>query len=252
MATDTKKIRAVERTLELVETIRDLEPVGVSDLARNVSVSKSTVHTHLATLTDAGYVIREDDEYRLSCTFLDIGSSVQERFELYRVGKRHVDELAHEADESSNLVIEEDGKGTCLYATNPRDSPDVYMSAGQQNHMHASATGKAILAHMPGPDVEALLERHGLPELTDQTISSRPALESELEGVRERGLAFDREETVNGLFCIAAPIVVDERAIGSISVSGPVSRLTAAPRKEQLCEAVEEIANVIELQFIFS
>lgn len=252
MATDTKKIHAVERTLEIIETLRDFEPAGVSEIARNVSVSKSTVHTHLVTLADEGYVIREDDEYRLSCTFLSIGSSIQERFELYRVGKQHVDELAQETDESSNLVVEEDGKGTCLYATNPRDSPDVYMSAGQQNLLHASATGKAILAHMPDADVDRNLKRHGLPQLTDQTLSSRESLDAELEDIRDRGLAFDREETVNGLFCIAAPIVVDERAIGSISVSGPVSRLTGSPRKEQLCEAVEETANVVELQFIFS
>lgn len=252
MATDTKKIHAVQRTLEIIEAIRDLEPAGVSEIARNVSVSKSTVHTHLVTLADEGYLIREDDEYRLSCKFLSIGSSIQERFSLYRMAKQNVDELAHETGESSNLVVEEDGKGTCLYATNPKDSPDVYMSAGEQNFIHATATGKAILAHTPESEVDAIIDRHGLPKLTEQTITSREALFSELEEIRNRGLSFDRQETIDGLFCIAAPVVVDDRAIGSISVSGPVSQFTTDPRKDQLCEAVEEIANVVELQFVFS
>ncbi|GAB7017262.1 IclR family transcriptional regulator [Halostagnicola sp. A-GB9-2] len=252
MANDTKKIHAVQRTLEIIETISDLEPAGVSEIARNVSVSKSTVHTHLVTLAEEGYLIRDGDEYRLSCKFLSIGSSIQERFRLYRMAKQHVDELAHETGESSNLVIEEDGMGTCLYATNPKDSPDVYMSAGEKNYIHATATGKAILAHRPKSEVETIIDRHGLPKLTEQTITSREELFSELEDIRDRGLSFDRQETINGLFCISAPIVVDEHAIGSISVSGPVSRFATDPRKGELCEAVEEVANVIELQFVFS
>ncbi|MDJ1433750.1 IclR family transcriptional regulator [Halostagnicola sp. A-GB9-2] len=252
MEEQSKKIHAVERSLEIIEIVADAEPAGVSEIAREMPVSKSTVYTHLNTLVENGYVTKDGDTYRLSCKFLTLGSSVQERFELYQMAKQHIDELASKTGEPTNLVVEMDGKGICLYATNPRNSADVFMSSGERNHMHATGTGKAILAHMPDSEVEAIVDQHGLPELTEHTITSRAELFEELEHIAERGLAFDRQETIHGLYCISAPVIVDDDVIGAISVSGPVNRFTNEERRAELSEAVEEIANVIELRFVFS
>ncbi|MDJ1434285.1 IclR family transcriptional regulator C-terminal domain-containing protein [Halostagnicola sp. A-GB9-2] len=70
--------------------------------------------------------------------------------------------------------------------------------------------------------------------------------------MEERGLAFDRQETIHGLYCISAPVIIDDDVIGAISVSGPVNRFTNEDRRTELSESVEEIANVIELRFVFS
>lgn len=248
----SKKIHAVERTLEIVEIVSEIEPAGVSEIANEVPVSKSTVYTHLNTLTENGYVTKDGDTYQLGCKFLTLGSSVQERFDLYQMAKQHVDELANKTGEPTNLVVEMDGKGICLYATNPRNSADVFMSSGERNYMHATGTGKAILAHLPDPAIEAVLDKHGLPELTEHTITSREALFDELKQIKNRGLAFDRQETIHGLYCISAPVIVDDNVLGAISVSGPVNRFTNEERRAELSEAVEEIANVVELRFVFS
>ncbi|ARS91020.1 IclR family transcriptional regulator [Natrarchaeobaculum aegyptiacum] len=252
MAEHKNTIDSVERSLEILELIGDREPAGVSEIAREVPISKSTVYAHLSTLTSAGYVTKTDGKYELSCKVLRLGSSVQERFDLYQQAKQHVDELASETGEPTNLVIEENGLGTCLYATNPRNSADVFMSSGETNYMHATGTGKAILAHRPREDVEAIIDQHGLPEMTENTITDEEVLFDELEEIRERGLSFDQEETINGLCCIAAPIIADEEPVGAVSVSGPVNRFTNEERRDELMQAVKEIANVIELRIVFS
>jgi DNA-binding IclR family transcriptional regulator len=252
MDEDTKTIGALERSFDIIEVIEREGPLGVSAIADEVSLPKSTVYTHLNTLTNGGYLLKEERQYRLSCTFLRLGATVQHDIELYQQGKAEVDDLAAETGERTNLVIEEDGLGTCVYATNPSGSTEAYMKLGEQRPMHATATGKAILAHMPAERVDDIVDRHGLTPFTDQTITTRDGLRDELAEIRDAGISFDNEESVDGLCCIATPVLVDDEPLGSISVSGPCSQFTEPSRREELCEAVSNTANVIQLDFMLT
>ncbi len=96
---------------------------------------------------------------------------------------------------------------------------------GEAVYLHNTALGKAILAHLPKERVEEIIDRHGLPSKTDRTITDKKELFETLEGVHERGIAFDDEERINGLRCVAVPILDNGKTIGAISVSGPKSRM---------------------------
>lgn len=251
MGGKTKTIGAVERSFEIIEALESLGRAGASEVANELSLSKSTAYTHLNTLHASGYLVKEGDKYRLSCDFLRLGSTVQNEIPLYQRGKGEVDELAAKTGERANLVIEERGKGTCIHAADGKGAMDVVMSMGERRYMHATATGKAILAHLPEERVDEIVETYGLPEFTDETITSRDELAEELVEIRETGISFDDEEAVSGLRCIATPILVDDEPIGSISVSGPSRRFSNPEREEELKEALRESANVIQLDFVF-
>ncbi|WP_435063681.1 IclR family transcriptional regulator [Halobaculum sp. EA56] len=251
MGKTTKTVGAVERAFEIVEALEELGEAGASEVANELSLPKSTAYTHLNTLHSRGYLVKDGDRYRLSCQFLHLGSSVQEGNPLYRRGKKEVDELAADTGERANLVIEERGKGTCIHASDGEGTMDNVMSLGERRCMHSTATGKAILAYLPEERVDEIVETHGLPEFTERTITSRGELDEELADIRENGVSYDREEAITGLRCIAAPVVIDDEPIGSISVSGPSRRFTNPRRKEELEEAVRESANVIQLEFLF-
>ncbi|SEH50119.1 DNA-binding transcriptional regulator, IclR family [Halopenitus malekzadehii] len=251
MGGTTKTIGAVERAFEIIEAIERLESAGASAIADELSLSKSTAYTHLHTLQEIGYLRKEDGHYRLSGDFLRLGTAVQQGFPVYRRGRSHVEELADRTGERANLVVEERGKGTCVHAANAGGAADGAMTRGERRHMHATATGKALLAHLPEDRVDEIVETHGLPSFTDHTITSREALESELAEIRETGIAIDAEESILGLRCFAAPILVEETVIGSVSVSGPSRQFTDPDREPELTEAVRETANVIELDFVF-
>jgi len=252
MSDSPKTIGALERSFDIVETIERNGPIGVSAIAEDVSLAKSTVYTHLNTLHGNGYLVKEDGKYRLSCQYLRLGASVQHDFDIYRQGKAELDSLAAETGERTNLVVEEGGRGTCVYATNPSGSTEAYMSLGEQRPMHATATGKAILAHLPEDRVETIVDDHGLPEFTEKTITSREALREELAEIRDSGVSFDNEESVEGLCCIATPVLVEDEPLGSISVSGPCSQFSDTERREELREAVQNTANVIQLDFMLT
>jgi DNA-binding IclR family transcriptional regulator len=252
MATETKTIGAVERTLEIVRALERLGEAGTSEVARELSLSKSTAYTHLHTLHESGFLVKDEHAYRLSSAFLRLGTSVQHGIDLYRHGKNAVDELASETGERTNLVVEEAGRGTCIHSADATGSMEIYMSPGEQWPLHATATGKALLAHLPPGRVDGIVDRHGLPALTEHTITSREALDEELAAIGERGVAFDEQEAVEGLRCIATPVVVDDRVLGSVSVSGPSRRFTDPEREAELVEALRETVNVIQLKFVFS
>jgi DNA-binding IclR family transcriptional regulator len=113
--------------------------------------------------------------------------------------------------------------------------------------------GKAILAHLPESRVHEILDRHGLPEKTEQTITERDALFEELSEIRERGVAFDREERLSGLRCVAVPILSNSsRVEGALSVSGPTSRMQGERFESELPERLRSAANVIELNITYS
>jgi DNA-binding IclR family transcriptional regulator len=119
--------------------------------------------------------------------------------------------------------------------------------------MHNTAVGKAILAFLPEVRVDEILDRHGLPQQTDRTITTREDLEERLERVRENGYALDREERLTGLTCVAAPIRSDDGGVvGSISVSGPASRLDDDQLTGDLAERVVQTANIIEINVTYS
>lgn len=234
--------------LEIVEVLEERQKARVTEIADEVSFSKSTVHNYLSTLREREYVVQEGDFYRLGLRFLDLGESTRYNTNLYQIARPHVDDLADDINELVSLVTEENGQAVYIYRE--QGTPDVNFSTrvGRRIQMHCTAVGKAMLAYMPEAYVEEIVETHGLPRRTKNTITDRESLYEALEEVRETNIAFDREEYGEGLRCIATPIVQsNERILGSISVSAPTTRMQNNEFEQETRESLKEAANVIEL-----
>ncbi|WP_267643372.1 IclR family transcriptional regulator [Haloarchaeobius amylolyticus] len=241
-------IRSDETLLSIVEVVEDLGEAGVTEIAEQVDVSKSTVHGHLATLRENGYVVADDGRYRLSLRFLQLGERVRTQTGIYSVARPHVDDLARETNELANLAVEEAGRGVYLYRTQGDQTIQFSTDAGDVHQLHCSATGKSMLAHMPRERVAEILDQHGLPAHTDQTITDEETLFETLAEVRERGVAFDDEEYGEGLRCVGAPVRGPEgEVLGAISVSGPATRLSGERYREELPELLRRAANLVEI-----
>jgi DNA-binding IclR family transcriptional regulator len=128
---------------------------------------------------------------------------------------------------------------------------EVGVNIGRQIHLHCSSAGKAILAHYPRQRVDEIIDRWELPPHTENTITDRAELYNELDRVRERGYAFNREEHVEGVHAIAAPIRHNQETIGVISVSGPANRLQGKRLEEELPSLLLSTINEIELNIAY-
>jgi IclR family transcriptional regulator, acetate operon repressor len=101
------------------------------------------------------------------------------------------------------------------------------VGGGPYEHGHARANGKVLLAFAPPEVREAYLRAHPLVPVTKATISSPRAFEKELEEIRERGYAYDHNEFVDGVSCVAAPVRVNDHVIAALGLSVPTPRFEA-------------------------
>lgn len=248
----TRTVRAVATSCRILECLRERGGAGVTELAGELGVAKSAVHAHLATLVEHEFVVKEDTTYRLSLRYLDFAEATKERFGEYDVVVDEIDALAAETDEVANFGVEEHGRLVYAYLARGEGATVATASIGSRDYLHATALGKAILAHLPEDRVATILDRRGLPEKTSATITDRATLLAELETTRDRGYAVDDEEYARGVRCVALPVTGDSgEVIGAVSVSAPASRVTD-PDVERFREAISEAVNIIELSTRFS
>jgi len=261
MATDPRPVsehdqpvKSLKTTIRILEAVESLDEPGVTDIADELDVAKSTVFDHLKTLESNEFVVKTDgNSYRIGLRFLDFGGRVRSELELYRIAEEEVAKLADETGELVNLVVEEHGLGVYIDYVRGADAINLDTYVGKREHLHNTAFGKAMLAYMPESRVDEILERHGLPPETGKTVTSRSELEDRLDRVKERGFAVDREERLDGLRCVAAPIMGEGSSVlGAVSLSGPTSRLQDDRLMNELADEVKRTANIIEINLTYS
>lgn len=246
-----KRVGSVERAFAVIDVVREEGTVRIDDVASALDVPTSTAHVYLKTLESVGYVVTGPEGYRLSLRFLRDGSTVREGTTVYALARPEVDDLAEETGEVANLGVEEDGRRVILYQA--EGSEAVYDNApiGEYTEMHWTALGKSILAHLPDERVDEIVDRFGLPERTDDTITGRDALDEELSRIRDRGYALEDEERREGIRSVAVPVVVEEGVLGALSVSGPKERLDDRRIDEAVVPALRNAANVVEVKYAY-
>ncbi|WP_380680816.1 IclR family transcriptional regulator [Salinigranum sp. GCM10025319] len=246
-------VKTLEKTVEIIEALKELRSAQLSEIADEVDITKSTIHNHLSTLREHEYVVKEGNEYRLSLQFLTIGGVLRDKFELYDVAKPRIDQLAQETGQLATLATEEQGMAVVLYRAKGEQAIGIDTHVGSQITLHNSALGKSILAHQSPEYVEEYIEHRGLPAVTPNTITDREELYDELERVREMGYAFDDEEQWRGLKCIGAPILTDGGVVkGAISVSAPMSQIENDGTRQEYVDKVKNMANIVELSLTYS
>jgi IclR family acetate operon transcriptional repressor len=245
-------VRTTARSFDIIETLRELDSARLTEIAEHLDLPNSTIHNHLNTLVQRGYVIREGDMYRVSLRFLDFGEYARSRRKVYKVAKPEIDTLAAESGETANLLVEENGRGVYLYTAQPQNAIPLDVYPGKHVVLHATALGKVLLTHFPEGRTQTILDQRGLSPQTQKTIVDRDELFDELEVIREQSYAVDDEERVRGMRCVAVAIKNENgMVIGAISVSGPSSRLSANPT-EGLLDDLLRTKNIIELKLAHS
>ncbi|RBI59436.1 IclR family transcriptional regulator [halophilic archaeon] len=245
-------LKTTENTIRIVEALRELDGAGVTELSNHLSMSKSTVHDHLTTLRQHDYVTKDEGTYVVGLGFFEVGEYARKRRKIYEVARPEVQALAEETGELANLMVEEHGRGVYLYRAQGEKAVTLDTHTGKRRYLHNTALGKAILAHLPEKRVIEILDNHGLPAATENTITDREELHDELEKIRSSGIAYCGQERVEGLQCVAAPVLgKDQEVLGAISVAAPTTRMQGERFEEKIPELVLQAANVVEINVTY-
>lgn len=233
-----ERIKSAETLFSILRTLYQLDGGGITELANELQLSKSTVYRHLATLRDLGYVIQEDDVYHLSLEFLKWGRHVQTRREEYVEARSVVEELASETDERAQFLVEERGMMVCIHRITGDRAVIADSGEGKHLPMHATASGKAVLSALPEDEARELVRRQSgtpLKRYTEHTITDIDELIVHLDQVREQGYSLNDEEYISGLRGIGVPVTHSEQGvIGALTISAPTNRLKNKDLEEQV------------------
>lgn len=234
--------------LAILRCVRESDGVRLTEVAEELDLAKSTVHGHLKTLATDGFVTKRGEEYHLGLRFLDYGVQARNRRRIYDAAQPMVEKLATETGERTWCIVEENRRAVYLCGATGDNPVKTPHRAGRHSELHHLAGGKAILAHLPDERVHGIVAEVGLPPVTDHTITDPDELMAELERVRERGVAYNLEESMEGLHAIGAPVKrLDGGVHGAISISGPANRMTRARFEDELADLLRGATNEIEL-----
>lgn len=246
-------VRTTETSLKLVEALRKLDTARIDELGEELDIAPSTVYRHLKTLRKHGYVVKEADFYRLGLQFLTIGGYVRDRKGEYELAKEAAEDLAQQTQERVQFEVEEQGERVFIHTATGEHAVQAKGTIGRRGPLHCSAAGKAILAELPDPRVMEIIEQHGLESVTENTITDTDTLLNELEEIRERGIAFNFEESTIGLRAAAASVKTpDGEVLGALSVSGPAHRMEERRLKEEIPNTLRGLAQELELNIKYS
>jgi DNA-binding IclR family transcriptional regulator len=223
-------IQVLAKALDLLDVLAPARSgLTLAELCVRLDLPKSSVFRYLATLETRGYVerINDSDKYLLGLKLFELGSLVASHFDVGEASLPLMHGLLEQFGETVNLGIMHDAQVFYLQILEGTRSMRMAAQPGVRNLPHCTALGKAILAHLPDTEVQAIVTRNGLPALTPRTITTIEQLHADLEQIRRRGYAIDDIENEDGVRCVAAPIF-DHRGqvIAAVSVSGPAARVS--------------------------
>jgi IclR family pca regulon transcriptional regulator len=209
----TNTSQSLERGLAILSSFSSDRPlVGVSELSRELNLSRSTAHRYIATLARLGYLQQDPDSkrYRLGPRVLDLGFSAINSMDLREVAAPHLRQLSDETQHTVNLAIL-DGSWVvyierCRTALPGQRDIDLNLHVGARLPAYCTAMGKAILAFVAEDRREEIIASIDFVQRGPNTITSQGAFRDELARIRELGVAVNDEELAYGLRSIAAPI----------------------------------------------
>ena len=227
---DANSVFALRRGLSILDTFSAHRgDLGVNEIGRLVGMHKSTVSRLCATLENAGYLERDpsSNRFRLGARIYQLAGSATPTTDVRAIARPVMQELVETSRETATLGVREGSDIVTIDVVDGLNHMRMATRVGMRTQVHASAVAKAILAWMPEPDVDAMLEDWPMISLTPNTITDAADLKSRLVEVRDRGYASDMEELEVGLRCVAAPIRDPHgRVVAGVSISGPRHRMT--------------------------
>ncbi|GAB7021323.1 IclR family transcriptional regulator [Halostagnicola bangensis] len=248
---DQLPIRAVGTCFRLIEALENRREAGVTELARELDISKGTVHKHLSTLQSLGYVERDNGAYRLGFRFLGIGERVRSHNQFCLAARPAIDNLAETTSATVSLMIHQHNLGVYAYRSGVTyDTGGFLPPVGGSVYLHATAGGKAILSQFSTERIDEVIEQRGLTECTEKTITTKDELTEELQSVRDRGLAFERGEHVPSIQCVGAPITTPSGSVASITAAGNIDKMSGKKLEEDIAGLVISASNAVEVSLL--
>lgn len=232
-------VQSVDRAITVMELLSSQGWSGVTEVANELDIHKSTAYRLLSTLRDRGLVEQDSttEKYRLGFGMVLLASTVTAELDVVRHARPICERLSDETEETVTVTALESDEAVIIHQSISTSSMMSVDWSGWHTPIHASAAGKVLLAYMPAEQRRRIL-RKPLEELTEHTVTDRDVLNKQLQEIRDTGYGRTIEELEVGINAVGAPIRDSSGSvISAVAVSGPVFRLSE--------ESVPEIGELV-------
>ena len=245
-------VTAVVRTADVLTFLAQAppRPVGVTEIANGLGLSKAVVFRILASLQDRGYVEFDEQSrrYLLGPKCLALGMAYLERTDTRRSVHDALVTLSARSEETATMSLRTGWERMYVDQILPPDDIKMVVPIGRLFPLHAGASSKAFLAFLPEAERERFFAAHArLPALTERTVIDADTLRAELQEIRAAGYATSLGERQQGAASVAAPILDRSGTPAAvISVCGPIERFEA--RREDAARMLLEETTALSQQ----
>ncbi len=245
---NTSRVQVLDRALDLIELLATSEGgCTIAELSAASQLPKSTIHRILSTYAARHYVEkdRETSTYFLGHKFVEIASIYLNKIILKTEATPLMHKLATRFGATSYLGILENNEVTYLERAEQFNSLRLYTQIGKREPLHCTGLGKVLMAALPEAEFEYIARQLTYERYTPNTITSYEAFREEMEVVRARGYAVDRDERDPDIECVAVPIYDYTRkvmAAMSVSSRGLLDTYTEEEIFAELREASIELS----------
>ncbi|NOX60704.1 MAG: IclR family transcriptional regulator [Chloroflexi bacterium] len=253
----TPPSKALSRGLAIIALLAG-KPNGMklSEIARQVGISKSSTYRLLQTLIQDGFATQDEDSsrYRLTLKFLWLVSDLIEGLGLDHVVRSTLEELGRVTGETIHMALLDGTEAVYVEKIDSPNSIRMYSRIGKRIPLHCTGLGKAILAYLPERTVREIIATQGLPQRTPNTITDERTLFEHLQRIREQGYALDEEEHEKGIRCIATPLFDhNNQVVGAISIAALAFRVDQEQLlswQPQLQASAQKITSALQNHFL--
>jgi len=243
------KAPTVKKAFQILRLIsRADHGIRISNLSKDLGLSKSTVHGITAALEEQGAIIRDlrTKRYTLGLTLFELGRAAYSRIDLKDLARPVMEDLMEKAEESVFLGVKNGNRVTIIDIVESMHDLKITSPIGTSLPLLAGATGKVFLASMEEKEVKSLLRLNQLPRYTENTITDLEHYLTEIRTVCEKGYATDDEEYISGVRALAAPVREINHLMSAIWVVGFKSSMDKAKMSaiaKEIKHAAEEIGH---------
>lgn len=213
--------------------------LSLAELQRRTGLPKGTLHRVAGDLVGAGLLDRRDGDFHLGSHLFELGMLASVERTLIEVATPFMEDLYERTHEVVHLGIREGTEVVYVAKVAGHKGARTPTRVGGRMPLHATALGKALLAHAP-QDVWVTVLSGPLDRLTPRTLTAPGRLRSQLDQIVQQGVSYEYEESTMGVVCVAAPVLdADDRPVAALSIAGTVTRF----RPEQHAASVRAAAN---------
>ncbi len=246
-----KKVPAVDKCFRILDFLAESrKPVGISEISKALAYNKSTVFNTVYTLCELGILESgSDNKFRLGTNLYLLGRAAGKRLELIQTVHPFLEKINRETKLSAFLGIRSELKAVIMDRVDDAFDIKISSEVGMRMPLLAGAGGKALLAQLHDSELDRILSENKLQKFTPQACVDKAEYRKTIMKVREEGIAFDREEYIEGIVAFAVPLKTQreelQAAIWAVGLKRQVTKDTA-PKFSGLLKA---IAAEINLRF---